>query len=59
VDAVAAPDATVLLLVWPKRRPLIRGRAAAIAAAFPGWPVANVEPRLSAAQLMELKPDEH
>ena len=28
VSAIAAPDATVLLLVWPKRiRPLIRGVA--------------------------------
>ena len=30
VDAVAAPDATVLLLVWPRRRrPLIRGASRA------------------------------
>jgi SAM-dependent methyltransferase len=37
IDAVAAPDATVLLLVWPRRmRPLIRGVTRdEIEAAFP------------------------
>jgi SAM-dependent methyltransferase len=45
VSAVAAPDATVLLLVWPKRRrPWIRGVSCSeIEAAFPGWRVTNVE----------------
>ena len=38
IDAIAASDATVLLLVWPKRmRPLIRGATRdEIEAAFPG-----------------------
>lgn len=46
VSAVAAPDATVLLLVWPqRRRPLIRGaNRSEIEAAFPGWRVTDVEP---------------
>src|SRR5512144_1127421 len=41
VSAVAAPDASVLLLVWPKRRrPLIRGASRSeVEAAFPGWTV--------------------
>ncbi|MEX2031426.1 MAG: class I SAM-dependent methyltransferase, partial [Dehalococcoidia bacterium] len=39
VDAVAASDATVLLICWPRRRrPLIRGvERDEIEAAFPGW----------------------
>jgi SAM-dependent methyltransferase len=64
VDAVAAPDATVLLLCWPRRhRPLIRGvDQDEIAAAFPGWLVTEVEP--SALELPKpleliLRPDEH
>ena len=46
VSAVAASDATVLLLVWPKRRrPLIRGASRSeVEAAFPGWRVTDVEP---------------
>jgi hypothetical protein len=64
VSAVSAPDATVLLLVWPKRRrPLIRGASRAeIEAAFPGWKVTGVEdshfrpPKI--LQLL-LRPDEH
>ena len=38
VSAVAAPDATVLLLVWPRRRrPLIRGATRSeVETAFPG-----------------------
>ncbi len=47
VDAVAAPDATVLLLAWePKRRgPLPRGVSPdEIQAAFPGWTVTDVGP---------------
>jgi hypothetical protein len=45
IDAIGAPDATVLLLVWPRRtRPLIRGATRGeIEAAFPGWTITNVE----------------
>ncbi len=45
VSAVAAPDATVLLIAWaPKRRgPLPRGVShSEIEAAFPGWDVTDV-----------------
>ena len=64
ISAVAAPDATVLLLVWPKRRrPLIRGASRdEIEAAFPGWKVTGVvashfrPPKI--LQLL-LRPDEH
>ncbi len=64
IGAVAAPDATVLLLVWPKRRrPLIRGaNRGEIEAAFPGWKVTDVEPshfRLPKILDLLLKPDEH
>jgi ubiquinone/menaquinone biosynthesis C-methylase UbiE len=64
IDAVAAPDATVLLLVWPRRmRPLIRGATRdEIAAAFPGWRITHVEPshfRLPRLLEMIMKPDEH
>ena len=64
VSAVAAPDATVLLLVWPKRRrPLIRGASRSeIEAAFPGWKVTDVEAshfRLPKILELVLKPDEH
>jgi SAM-dependent methyltransferase len=64
VSAVAAADATVLLLVWPKRwRPLIRGASRReVEAAFPGWKVTNVEPshfRLPKVLELLLKPDEH
>jgi SAM-dependent methyltransferase len=64
VSAVAAPDATVLLLVWPKRRrPLIRGVSRGeVEAAFPGWRVTDVEPsHFHAPKILELvlKPDEH
>lgn len=47
VSAVAAPDATVLLLVWtPRRRgPLPRGASREeVEGAFPGWQVTDVEP---------------
>lgn len=47
VDAVAAPDASVLLLAWePRRRgPLPRGASPdEIEAAFPGWMVTEVGP---------------
>ena len=64
VSAVAAPDATVLLLVWPRRRrPLIRGAdRAEVDAAFPGWTVTHIEPshfRLPTLLERLLKPDEH
>ena len=64
VSAVAARDATVLLLVWPKRRrPLIRGASLSeVEAAFPGWRVTDVEPshfRLPKILDLLLKPDEH
>jgi len=64
VSAIAAPDATVLLLVWPKRRrPLIRGASRSeIEAAFPGWKVTDVESshfRLPKLLELLLKPDEH
>jgi len=64
IGAVAAPNATVLLLVWPKRRrPLIRGASGSeIEAAFPGWKVINMEPshfRLPKFLDIVLRPDEH
>ncbi len=64
VEAVAGPDATVLLLAWPKRRrPLIRGVSRdEIEAAFPGWMITDVEPsHFSLPKLLELllRPDEH
>ena len=64
VDAIGAADATVLLLVWPRRtRPLIRGATRGeIEAAFPGWRITNVEAshfRLPKILEMILRPDEH
>lgn len=64
IDAVAAPDATVLLLVWPRRRrPLIRGvDRDGIDAAFPGWTVTGIEPshfRLPKPLEAIMRPDEH
>ena len=64
VDAVAAPDATVLLLVWPKRRrPLIRGASRDdVEKAFPEWSVTHVEAsHFHPPKLLELllRPDEH
>lgn len=64
VDAVAAPDATVLLLVWPRRRrPLIRGASRAdVESAFPGWLVTHVEAsHFHPPKVLELllRPDEH
>jgi len=64
VGAVAADDATVLLLAWaPKRRgPLPRGASRAeIEAAFPGWNVADAGPTgFEAPKPVELlmRPDE-
>ncbi|WP_222914538.1 class I SAM-dependent methyltransferase [Natrinema sp. SYSU A 869] len=65
VDAVAGPDATVLLLVWePKRRgPLPRGATSdEIEAAFPGWTVTDMGPsQFTAPKPVELllTPNEH
>ena len=64
IDAVAGPDASVLLLVWPKRmRPLIRGATRAeIEAAFPEWKITHVEAshfRLPKVLEVILRPDEH
>jgi SAM-dependent methyltransferase len=63
VTAVAAPDATMLLLVWPRRvRPLIRGAdRSEVEAAFPAWEITDVEPSyFNLPKLLEviLRPDE-
>ena len=64
VTAIAAPDATVLLLVWPqRRRPLLRGASRDdVEAAFPGWTINAVEPsyfQLPKVLDLLLRPDEH
>jgi ubiquinone/menaquinone biosynthesis C-methylase UbiE len=64
ITAVAHPDASVLLLVWPKRRrPLIRGASRQeIEQAFPEWTITHVEPshfRLPKPMQWLLRPDEH
>jgi len=64
VDAIAAPDATVFLLVWPKRvRPLIRGASREeVEEAFPRWQITDIEPSgFVLPKLLELllRPDEH
>jgi SAM-dependent methyltransferase len=64
VDDVAAEDATVLLLAWPRRRrPLIRGVSRdEIEAAFSGWRITDVAPshfRLPKPLELLLRPDEH
>ena len=65
VDAVAAPDATVLILAWePKRRgPLPRGATRdEIQAVFPEWEVTDLGPTdFTAPKPVELlmKPNEH
>jgi SAM-dependent methyltransferase len=65
IDAIASPDATLMLAVWPKRRrgPFIRGADRdEIEAAFPGWKITDTEPSLfSAPKPLELllRPDEH
>lgn len=64
VTAVAAPAATLLLLVWPRRRrPLIRGADREhVEAAFPGWTITDVVPshfELPAILEPILRPDEH
>jgi SAM-dependent methyltransferase len=64
IDSVAGEDATVFLLVWPKRfRPLIRGATRSeIEEAFPSWRITHVEPsHFRAPKMLELilRPDEH
>lgn len=65
VDAVAAADATLLLLVWaPRRRgPLPRGASREeVESAFPGWEITDVIPsHFEAPAPVELMmtPDEH
>jgi SAM-dependent methyltransferase len=64
VSAVAASDATVLLLVWPRRRrPLIRGADRdEIEQAFRGWKITDVTPsffRLPKPLEAVMRPDEH
>lgn len=64
VTAAAAPDATLLLLVWPRRRrPLIRGADREhVQAAFPEWTITDVVPshfELPAILEPILRPDEH
>lgn len=63
VTAVSAPDATMLLLVWPRRiRPLIRGAdRSEVEAAFPAWEITDVGPSyfsLPKALELVLRPDE-
>lgn len=63
IDALAAPNATILLLAWPRRRrPLIRGVTPdEIEAAFPGWSVEDAGlSNFRAPKLIELimRPDE-
>jgi len=64
ISAVASHDATVFLLVWPKRRrPLIRGASRSdVEEAFPDWEITHVEPshfRLPRPMALLLRPDEH
>ena len=64
INEVAADDATVLLLAWPRRlRPLIRGVTRdEIESAFVGWQITDVEPshfRLPKPLELLLRPDEH
>lgn len=64
VSAAAAPDATVLMIAWPRRRrPLIRGVSSTeIQAAFPGWTVTDAGPsHFEAPKPIELilRPQEH
>ena len=64
LDALAAEDATVILLCWTRRiRPLIRGvRRQEIETAFSGWQVTDVQPsffKLPPPLEWVLRPDEH
>jgi len=61
--AVSTPDATMLLLIWPRRiRPLIRGAdRSEVEAAFPAWQITGVEPSyfsLPKPLQLILRPDE-
>lgn len=63
VTAVSTDDATMLLLVWPRRiRPLIRGACRGeVEAAFAGWEITDVEAsHFSLPKVLEaiLRPDE-
>jgi len=64
VDAVAAPDASLLMLAWPRRRrPSIRGvDRSEIERAFPSWSVTDVGPshfQVPKLVQMVVNPDEH
>jgi hypothetical protein len=64
VGAIAAPSATLFLLVWPaRRRPLIRGADRVdVEEAFPGWQITHYEPSgFVAPKPLEiiLRPNEH
>ena len=64
VSAIAAPSATLFLLVWPaRRRPLIRGADRAdVESAFADWTITHVEPSgfvLPKVLEMVLRPNEH
>lgn len=64
VTAIAASNATLLLLVWPRRRrPLIRGADRRhVQAAFPDWTITDVVPsHFKVPAILEriLRPDEH
>jgi len=64
VNAIAADDAIVYLLVWPKRiRPLIRGASRdEIERAFPDWEITDIQPSgfvLPKPLELLLRPDEH
>lgn len=64
IDAIASPNASVYLLVWPRRRrPLIRGvDRAGIETAFSGWKITDTEPsyfKLPKPLELLLRPDEH
>ena len=64
VSAIAAPSATLFLLVWPaRRRPLIRGADRAdVESAFPDWAITHVEPSgFVLPKVLEtvLRPNEH
>ena len=61
VTAVAAPDATLLMMAWaPKRRRFLpRGASPAdIQAAYPAWEIVDSEPfDISAAPFYQRAPD--
>ena len=64
VEKIAGPDATLLMLIWPKRlRPLIRGVTRdEIQTAFPGWKITDIEPshfKLPKPLELLLRPEEH